>query len=444
MGDILQTETHSLTRQMSLLVENKPWLERNFVRIIYILTYYMLSITVSVFNAHIIGRHRYNFSFPLFISGTSALVQFFYALSSLWFLGVLGPTLSRITLGQFAWAILPCAIASSLDIGISNSAFKFVSLSFYIMVKSSSPIFVLLCAFALGLEKPSVPLLSIMGVIGSGVLMTVWSDTKFNVVGFLIVLSAAMLSGIRWSLTQIIIEEADQTDDARKLVTSGPLATILYLAPIAFILMAGLSGIIEGFDEIYYSKNFATWLQTAKSFGIIWIAGTLTFLLILVEYKVVQETSVLTFSVAGILKEVALIIISMIIFGDRLLPINYLGIIISISGICSYNYLRYLKKKKQTSENPKSPSILPVADYELVPTQTVEPLSGFVTQRQDQHPPKEPNTLLLSDDSRISSSTIAALEAQLTPSHLELIKRRLKRLMKPFAPRLYRKNDIVK
>lgn len=404
--------------------------QRNTKRLMYILSYYVLSITVSVFNAYVIGTSQYNFSFPLFISGTSALVQCAYAVGSLWLLGILGPTLRRITWGQFVWAVLPCAIASSLDVGISNSALKYVSLSFYTMVKSSSPIFVLVCAFALGLEKPSAPLLGIMALIGSGVLMTVWSDTRFDFVGFLIVLSAAMLSGIRWSLTQIIIEEADQTGDARKLTSSGPLATILYLAPIAFVSLTALSGMIEGFGEIASSKNFSSWAEAGKSLGIVWVAGTLTFLLILVEYKVVQETSVLTFSVSGIFKEIALITISMSLFGDRLLPINYMGIVISISGIALYNYLRYLKKRSSSSV------FVTASEYELVPAQTSEPLTGFVLQQEQEDENNE--RLPLNNHSRTSSSNtvvISALEAQLTPSHIDKIKKRLKMLIRPFAPK---------
>ena len=409
------------------VVDPKSWWQRNLKRVGYILSYYVLSITVSVFNAYVIGTSHYNFSFPLFISGTSALVQCAYAIVCLWLLGILKPTVKRITWGQFVWAVLPCAIASSLDVGISNSALKYVSLSFYTMVKSSSPVFVLVCAFALGLERPSAPLLGIMALIGSGVLMTVWSDTRFDVLGFLIVLSAAMLSGIRWSLTQIIIEEADHTGDARKLTSSGPLATILYLAPIAFVSLTALSGLIEGFGEVAASKNFSSWGDAGRSLGIIWIAGTLTFLLILVEYKVVQETSVLTFSVSGIFKEIALITISMALFGDRLLPINYVGIAISISGIALYNYLRYLKKKNNLGV------IVTASEYELVPTQTAEPMTGFVLQESDQ---VDDNGLPLhSRTSSVNTVVISALDVQLTPSNIEKIKKRLMQLIRPFAPK---------
>jgi solute carrier family 35, member C2 len=434
----------SLLPHKPTFLKNTSWLERNLHRIIYILLYYMLSITTSIFNTYIISRDRYNFSFPLFLSGFSTLVQFFFASGSLWFLGVLQQTTSRITLGQVISIILPCAIASSLDIGISNSALKYVTLSFYIMVKSSSPIFVLLCAFALGLEKPTLPLLSIMGVIGSGVLMTVWSDTKFNVLGFLIVLSAAILSGIRWSLTQIIIEDSDQADDSHKFSHSGPLATILYLAPIGFTLLVGLSGVVEGFGTIFTSQHFSTLAETAKSFGIIGISGSLTFLLILSEYVVVHETSVLTFSVAGILKEIILIAISMLIFGDRLLFINYIGIIVSLSGIGSYNYLRYLKRKNQVSQDPKQVPVFPTSDYELIPPQGADPFTGLGLKQESFAAP-EGLTSSNQIHSRSSSAIIAsALEAQLTPSTIELFKRRLKKLIRPFAPHRFKYNESIK
>ena len=52
------------------------------------------------------------------------------------------------------------------------------------------------------------------------------------------------------------------------------------------------------------SPYFQTWLHTLASLGIIVGLGTLAFLMVWAEFKVIAETSALTFMVAGTCKEV--------------------------------------------------------------------------------------------------------------------------------------------
>ena len=69
--------------------------------------------------------------------------------------------------------ILPCSFSTALDIGLSNSSLKSITLSFYTMLKSSSPVFILLFAFAFRLETPTPSLILIMLIICSGVFLMV-------------------------------------------------------------------------------------------------------------------------------------------------------------------------------------------------------------------------------------------------------------------------------
>lgn len=57
--------------------------------------------------------------------------------------------------------------------------------------------------------------------------------------------------------------------------------------------------------------------------------------------SLIQRTSVVTLSVAGILKEILTVLIASSIFDDRLTPVNITGLCIAISGIAAYNYIKY-------------------------------------------------------------------------------------------------------
>jgi solute carrier family 35 protein C2 len=54
------------------------------------------------------------------------------------------------------------------------------------------------------------------------------------------------------------------------------------------------------------------------------------------EYMLISLTGVVTFSVAGIVKEVLTITVSAAVFGDRFTSKAGIGLIVSISGIIFY------------------------------------------------------------------------------------------------------------
>ena len=62
--------------------------------------------------------------------------------------------------GSLSWRdylrkVVPNGVATGLDIGLSNYSLVFITLSFYVMCKSTTPLFLLVFAIAWGIEKPS-------------------------------------------------------------------------------------------------------------------------------------------------------------------------------------------------------------------------------------------------------------------------------------------------
>ena len=82
----------------------------------------------------------------------------------------------------------------------------FITLSFYVMCKSTTPIFLLIFAIAWGIEKPSWGLAGVVTVITGGLLLLVAGETQFDLVGFILVMTAAMLAGLRWTITQVLLQ----------------------------------------------------------------------------------------------------------------------------------------------------------------------------------------------------------------------------------------------
>jgi len=247
----------------------------------------------------------------------------------------------RPSVPEYGQKALPTAIASSLDIGLSNVSLKTITLSFYTMCKSSSLIFVLLFAFLFRIEKFSWRLVGVIFLIFSGVLLMVATETRFVLEGLILVLSASAFGGLRWSLTQLLLRN-------RKMGLDNPAATIYWLAPAMGITLAIISAIVDSWAAIFGSAFFASFGKTLATTAYLIAPGILAFCMILSEFYIIQRTGVVPMSIAGIAKEVTTITVSAWFFGDQLTPLNITGVSITICGIILFTYHKYRKSIEST------------------------------------------------------------------------------------------------
>ncbi|KAG0790348.1 hypothetical protein G6F57_005212 [Rhizopus arrhizus] len=243
------------------------------------------------------------------------------------------------------YKIFPCALATSLDIGLSNLSLKTITLSFYTMCKSSTLAFVLIFAFLFKLEKPSWRLVLIIVIITLGVVLMVSDETDFALVGFVEVMSAAAFGGLRWSLTEVLLRK-------ESMGLTNPFASIFFLAPSQAIILLTISGFVEGYITIFKSAFFISFAEGLRTIGVILAGGSLAFCMIVSEFFLIKRTSVVTLSVCGIFKEVATIFISSLVFGDVLTFVNIVGLCITLFGIGLYNWLKLKMSSTATNHEP--------------------------------------------------------------------------------------------
>ncbi|EXV02632.1 triose-phosphate transporter family protein [Metarhizium robertsii] len=233
----------------------------------------------------------------------------------------------------------PCGAATSLDIGLGNTSLKFISLTFYTMCKSSSLAFVLLFAFVFRLETPTWRLVAIIATMTFGVILMVFGEVEFKFGGFFLVISAAFFSGLRWALTQILL--------LRNPATSNPFSSIFFLSPVMFVVLFSLAIPVEGFGPLWdglkaLNAEWGVWTPLFLLFP-----GCIAFLMIASEFALLQRTSVVTLSIAGIFKEVVTISAASIVFDDKLTPINVIGLLVTMAAIGAYNYVKITKMRQE-------------------------------------------------------------------------------------------------
>ncbi|KAI5789124.1 triose-phosphate transporter family-domain-containing protein [Geopyxis carbonaria] len=374
------------SRHIDFSKDDKTQADRKVIRdlainLLLIGLWYLFSLLISVYNKWMFSKEHLDFHFPLFVTCLHMIVQFI--LSSLVLFAfpklrpaglyaakipadVTGPQepVNTNSESYFRWnnraeeskkqkegvmtnwmyltKIAPCGAATGLDIGLGNMSLKFITLTFYTMCKSSSLAFVLIFAFAFRLEKVTWKLVGIISIMTAGVVMMVASEAKFVFTGFILVITASALSGVRWSLTQLLL--------LQNPATSNPFSSIFYLAPCMFVAILviaipveGFGPLFDGFGQLVDKKGFFA------SIVIIIFPGVVAFLMVSSEFALLKRSSVVTLSICGIFKEVMTISAAAILFGDPLTPVNISGLFVTIISIAAYNYIKIKKMREEAA-----------------------------------------------------------------------------------------------
>ncbi|KAK2020075.1 triose-phosphate transporter [Colletotrichum eremochloae] len=330
---------------------------RSIINVVLILLWYFFSLSISLYNKWMFDQDRLNFAFPLFTTACHMLVQFTLASLVLFLVPSLRPSnsLRNSDLGRsrhesepdrplmtkmfYLTRIGPCGAATGLDIGLGNTSLKFITLTFYTMCKSSSLAFVLIFAFLFRLEQPTWRLVAIIATMTLGVVLMVSGEVEFKVSGFILVISAAFFSGFRWGLTQILL--------LRNPATSNPFSSIFFLAPVMFLTLIIIAIPVEGFPALIEGLKvlIAEWGAITTPLFLLF-PGCIAFLMTASEFALLQRTSVVTLSIAGIFKEVVTISAAALVFNDRLTPINFVGLITTMGAIIAYNYIKITQMRE--------------------------------------------------------------------------------------------------
>ncbi|WYZ34865.1 hypothetical protein EsH8_I_001141 [Colletotrichum jinshuiense] len=334
---------------------------RSLVNVVLILLWYFFSLSISLYNKWMFDQDRLNFAFPLFTTACHMLVQFALASLVLFLIPSLRPSngqrnsdLGRsrhdsepdrplMTKMFYLTRIGPCGAATGLDIGLGNTSLKFITLTFYTMCKSSSLAFVLIFAFMFRLEKPTWRLVGIIATMTAGVVLMVSGEVEFKISGFILVISAAFFSGFRWGLTQILL--------LRNPATSNPFSSIFFLAPVMFLTLIVIAIPVEGFPALIEGLKVlvAEWgIITTPLFLL--FPGCIAFLMTASEFALLQRTSVVTLSIAGIFKEVVTISAAALVFNDRLTPVNFVGLITTMGAIVAYNWIKISQMREDAQK----------------------------------------------------------------------------------------------
>nr|XP_012322768.1 solute carrier family 35 member C2 isoform X3 [Aotus nancymaae] len=215
------------------------------------------------------------------------------------------------------------------------------------MTKSSAVLFILIFSLIFKLEELRAALVLVVLLIAGGLFMFTYKSTQFNVEGFALVLGASFIGGIRWTLTQMLLQKAE-------LGLQNPIDTMFHLQPLMFLGLFPLFAVFEGLhlstsEKIFRFQDTGLLLRVL---GSLFLGGILAFGLGFSEFLLVSRTSSLTLSIAGIFKEVCTLLLAAHLLGDQISLLNWLGFALCLSGISLHVALKALHSRGDGGPKP--------------------------------------------------------------------------------------------
>lgn len=202
-----------------------------------------------------------------------------------------------ITRSDYIYRILPMALCFAFSLVFGNMAYKYISLAYIQMIKAFTPVPLLLLSFASGLEKPSLVLFCIVLVVSAGVTLSSMGELRFSMFGFLVQLSAVFADCFRMVLLNLMLKDLQLDSLSLLYYTNPPSAVMIF---IGFLFFEAPT-----FDMAVFSPALTVMLL---------LNGLLAFSLNIAVIYLVANTSVMVMSVSGPLKDIMIVIISVMVF----------------------------------------------------------------------------------------------------------------------------------
>ncbi|XP_021094678.1 solute carrier family 35 member C2 isoform X2 [Heterocephalus glaber] len=133
-----------------------------------------------------------------------------------------------------------------------------------------------------------------------------------------------------------------------------PIDTMFHLQPLMFLGLFPLFAVFEGLhlstsEKIFRFQDTGLLLRVL---GSLFLGGILAFGLGFSEFLLVSRTSSLTLSIAGIFKEVCTLLLAAHLLGDHITLVNWLGFALCLSGISLHVALKVLHSRGSSGSKP--------------------------------------------------------------------------------------------
>ncbi|KAL1583773.1 hypothetical protein WHR41_07469 [Cladosporium halotolerans] len=287
---------------------------------VYIAAWISLSSSVILFNKYILDTM--GFRFPIVLTTwhlgfatfmTQILARFTNVLDSRKKVPMTGKIYLR--------AIVPIGVMFSLSLICGNVTYLYLSVSFIQMLKATTPVAVLIASWIMGVAPPNLKTLGNVSFIVLGVIIASYGEIKFVMMGFLFQIAGIAFEATRLVMVQKLLSSAEFKMD--------PLVSLYYFAPACAVM--------NGITSLFVEVPHMSWADIEKVGYFVLLANALVaFALNVSVVFLIGKTSGLVMTLCGVLKDILLVVASMMIFRDPVSPLQFFGYSIALGGLVYY------------------------------------------------------------------------------------------------------------
>jgi drug/metabolite transporter (DMT)-like permease len=227
-----------------------------------------------------------------------------------------------------------------LNIVLGNFSLHFVPVSFMQTVKSAVPAFTYLFQVVLAYRSFELDTAATLVPVVFGVMLATWTEVNYNFIGFMCAIIASVTTAIQSIVSSFLLTGALKMDAVN---------LVYHLAPISAALLTPFVILFEASEISAHSE-----ILTPSLLFLVALSSAVAFALNFSVFYAIKHTSTLTFTVAGNLKVVFVIVISVAIFRNEVTIVNGIGILTTIVGCWFYSGVQERHKQqaiKRTSSN---------------------------------------------------------------------------------------------
>ena len=222
--------------------------------------------------------------------------------------------------------VLSLAFCASVACG--NIALKYIYVSFAQMVTAAGPLFTIMLMYVMTGKRYSKEAYAAMVPMCGGVMMCTAGEVNFHWLGFLAVVAATWLRGVKSIIQGRLLTEPEDKFDS--------LTLLFYMSQESIVPL----GVYVALFEHGWVFDPALWNPMAgayKRWALVFASGVVAFALNLCNFIVTKQTSAVTLQVLGNIKVVISIGVSLLIFGNPISSWSAAGCVITLAGVYAYN-----------------------------------------------------------------------------------------------------------
>lgn len=285
------------------------------------IVYLLIGPGLILLNQHILKA--LNFPYPMFLSGLGVLAS-----------GVLAQLVVKLgfvklerqeSVQGLLWykRVLPVGLAHASTLAFGNAVYLYLNVGFIQMLKSFTPVIIMLTGYLANIETPTLPIIYSVVVISLGTAGTCSFNADFNVIGIAIMFAAELAEAIRLIFTQYFLQQLKFGVVEGQYVLSPASAFWLFLASYIF-----------EYSKMIETNAFSTVQNYYMVFAVASVMGIgVNFL----SYLVIQYTSSLTMKILGTARNILTIIIGVVFYKETVTMNEAIGYGVALLGFAGYN-----------------------------------------------------------------------------------------------------------